>query len=118
MISNRSMQNVMTLILLIGTFIAIVLVLTGGALFLLKHGGQLVDYQRLEASHFNITIRHLAFTATPLFLVQLGLLTLVATQILRVLLLVLYYGAIRDYKFTLISFFILIILLYSFIAQK
>lgn len=118
MISSNKMQANLAIILLLGTLIATVLVLIGGSIFLWHHGQEVLQLKLLGTSHFNINIRHLDFSYSPLFLIVLGLLALVATQILRVLLLVFYYGSIRDYKFMVISLFVLFVLLYSFIAQK
>lgn len=118
MISSNKMQENLTIILLLGTLTATFLVLAGGSMYLWNHGQEILQLKLLETSHFKINIRHLDFSYSPLFIIVLGLLTLVATQILRVLLLVFYYGSIRDYKFTFISLFVLLVLIYSFIAQK
>lgn len=118
MLTPHKMQEDLTLILLMGTLFAIFLVFLGGSTYLWQHGNEVLQLKVLESSHVNIDIRHLSFSFSPLFIIILGLLSLVATQMLRVLLLLIYYASIRDYKFTLISLFVLLVLLYSFFAQK
>lgn len=103
-------------ILLYGTILSTLIVMVGGAQFLLQNGGQSLQSELLQTKTAQVSITEVwrfAISFTPLGTVQLGLLLLIATQILRVFLLCLYYVATKDYAFTLISFFILAVLIYS-----
>ncbi len=74
------------------------------------------DTTQINNSPHNIKEIWLSVRAlTPLGIVQLGLFTLVLTQILRVALLLVYFIQQRDRWFIAISTFIFITLLYSFI---
>lgn len=107
-------------ILQVGIIISIVLVMLGGVSFLLEHGGENLQNNIFIATSYDIDVMHLwhnRLFATPIGWIELGLLTLVMAQILRVAVLCYYYVIIRDSWFTLFSFFILSIILYSLIWQ-
>ena len=117
-LSSRDLQRDMALILLLGTLAAIACVAIGGFSLLWQHGQDPLNVGLLQASVYRIDIRHfqLSFTAIPL--IELGLLILVISQIVRVCLLVFYYGVIKDYRFVVISSFVLLVMLITFIGQK
>jgi uncharacterized membrane protein len=106
MLTTKKIENIMGMLLLIGTLISASLVCIGGFLFLLHHGSEPIHSDLLKPWT-------LAFSWNALGLIELGLFLLVFTQILRVLLLCGFYVFIRDRCFTLISFFILFVLIYS-----
>lgn len=107
-------------ILQIGIIISIVLVMLGGVSFLLVHGGESLENNIFVTTNYDIDVIHIwrnhLFT-TPIGWIELGLLTLVMAQILRVAVLCYYYVRIKDIWFTSFSFFILSIILYSLIWQ-
>jgi uncharacterized membrane protein len=108
-------------ILYIGILISTALVIFGGTLYLWQNGSQPVPFELLRINPipntFN-TIVSLALSFTPLGIIELGLLVLVLTQILRVMLLFLFYLISRDFLFTGFSFFILITLIYSLLYRR
>ncbi|MCW5582845.1 MAG: DUF1634 domain-containing protein [Gammaproteobacteria bacterium] len=59
-----------------------------------------------------------ALSLSPLAIIELGFLVLVATQAIRVAMLVWFYFVTQDYWFTSISIFILITLIYGFIWRS
>ena len=59
-------------------------------------------------------IFHLSFSFSSIGFIELGLLLLVATQIIRVFLLVCFYAAIKDYHFLLINAYLTIMLILGF----
>lgn len=120
MMTERQLNLWLGRILQVGIILAIVLVMLGGISFLLEHGGETLDNNLFLTSNFEIDVTHIwhhHFFTTPIGWIELGLLTLVMAQILRVGVLCYYYLIIRDSWFTLFSFFIFSIILYSFIWQ-
>jgi uncharacterized membrane protein len=116
MISTQKMENMMGVLLLVGTLFSASLVCIGGVLFLIHHGGESIHSEWLQLAASQISHHQtwsLAFSFSPLGIIELGLLMLVITQILRVFLLCGFYATIRDFWFTLISTFILFVLIYS-----
>ncbi len=116
MLSVKKMEEFIGVVLLIGTLLSAVLVIIGGVMYLLQHGSENVQYELLQTSIARTTIKQIwqyAFSFTPLGIVELGLLMLVATQTVRVALLCWLFTMIRDYRFLMISVFILIMLIYS-----
>lgn len=117
MFSVKKLQEIMGILLLIGISLSASLVCIGGLLFLWQHGGESIQTEWMQLSTAPInrsSIWQLAFSFTPLGMIELGLLLLVFTQIIRVALLCGFYAVIKDYWFTFISTFILCVLVYSF----
>lgn len=122
MFKHKTMQKLLGAILLSGTLISLAIVTIGGVLYLMQNGTDLMSFSELRIppnqAMTTQQIWTLAFSFSPLGIVALGLLLLVTTQLLRVGLLLIYYTAIRDYWFILISGFILAVLAYSFIWRE
>lgn len=115
MSDNKKMERIMGQILLIGMIISIGLVLLGGTLYLLQHGSENMHYDVMQVNYKTnfISIWHDALSFSPFGIIELGLLTLVATQGIRVALLAGFYAVLRDYKFLVISLFVFSVLVYS-----
>jgi hypothetical protein len=117
MLTELQLKNWLGIILQISILFSIVLVLAGGSALLWAQGGESLV---ISTAKGNIDIRSLwdvQHLFSPLGLIELGLLVLVAAQVLRVAMLCGYYTYIRDYWFMLFSFFILSVILYSLIWQ-
>lgn len=117
MLRIKKMEIVMSLILTIGMFLSASLVLLGGTIFLFQHGSESINTQLMQSDAYHTNIKHIlqaVFSFSPVGIIELGLVILIATQMIRVGLLVWFYGIIRDYWFSCISLFILIVLVYSF----
>ncbi len=120
MLSTHKMEEMIGLLLTIGVIISSTLVLIGGILFLWQHGSENMKMELLQTGTYSPSFQQLyqsIFTFSSTALIELGLFVLVITQLLRVGLLGLFYLAQRDYVFTLISFFILLMLIYSIILK-
>lgn len=104
MLSAEKMQSIIGWVLMIGTLSSAVIVAIGGGIYLYENGSKEMSEIVIDSG----TSFHFA-----LGLVKLGLLLLVAVQSIRVALLFWFYTAIKDYKFSLISAFILAVLIYS-----
>lgn len=118
--SVGKIEEIMGVILIIGTLLAVILVMIGGTLYLIDHGGDLRSTSILSISNYPSNFREIInglYTSSALAIIELGLLVLVGIQLLRVGLLVIYYLFIADYYFTVISLFIFAVLIYSSLAQ-
>jgi uncharacterized membrane protein len=98
-----------------GTIVAI-----GGAIYLFRHGGETADYHtfkdlpatdRLVPDIFKSAIQHRARS-----IIQMGILTLIATPILRVAFSLVGFAMERDRKYVLITAIVLSVLLYGLIS--
>lgn len=121
MLTNKKIEQMIGMILLIGTLISTAFVATGGMLYLIQEGSQPIHLDTWQAGDAPTTLKSIwqdTRALTPLGIIECGLLFLVITQILRVALLTCFYALIRDYWFTFISAFILLTLLYSFIWRQ
>lgn len=118
--SAQTMQETISLILLIGTLLSLLLVLTGGGIYLYEYGGSpfMVPLQDNFHSMNFLGILKSAFSFTAFGFIQLGVLTLILTQVLRVGLLVWFYMRMQDYYFALISLLITVVLIISLIWQR
>jgi len=117
--NTYTMQAMMGRILLIGLLISILFVSVGGTSYLYHHGLATVQHELIHLSPYLLNSKQMHFMAllsTPLGLVEVGLLLLVITQIVRIALLVGFYAVLRDGWFTFFSTFILLTLLYSLLA--
>ncbi len=115
------MEVMISLILTLGMLIAVCLVLTGGCIYLWHNGHGTLNTEFLQTSIHATNMKFVwqtAFSFSSLGLIELGLLILVGTQIVRVGLLVWFYSATKDYVFAFISLFILLTLAYSFIWRN
>lgn len=120
MISTSHMEYRIGLILRIGTYLALLLVFIGGIWFLIINGQQDLQTELVQAGNYQTDIIHIvkmALPISPISLIQLGLLVLVITQILRIVPLVIYYALTRDRALLVISLFILMVLIYSLIVH-
>jgi len=110
------------LMLLMGTIFMIALMLSlvvtviGGVYFLIDQGMESMHYETFvkeppEKSSLKIWQDALSFS--PLNLIMLGILILILAQLLRIALVAWYYLRMQDFKFLLLSLFLLAILAYS-----
>jgi uncharacterized membrane protein len=121
MLTNFETRNIIGWILTIGTIFSALLVLVGGIIYLYQSGmenalPQLAHPPVIYTSFSQIW--QAAINGNSLGIIALGVIALVLTQVLRVGLLIVYYLSIRDYKFTLISLFVFLTLIYGFMKQS
>lgn len=121
MIAEKKLEFFLGILLQTGITLAIALVLAGGAWFLWQHGNDPFQHNIIITTIYDVDIIKIwqeQDLFSPVKLIELGLLTLVLTQIARVAVLCVYYLLIRDSWFIFFSFFILSIILYSLIYQS
>lgn len=118
MFSKKKMQDMIGLTLLIGTLFSLALVIIGGTFFLLQNGNLPLQSELVQSDTYQTSIKqlwHNALSFTPVGIIELGLLLLIGTQLLRVAMLTWFYAVSRDFWFTIISGFVLLTLIYSFL---
>jgi len=121
MISIKIVERLLGILMIFCILVATLIVSFGGLLYLLQNGGEYIPIELINANPQQTTLAdvwRVAFSFTPIGIIQLGLLCLIATQIIRVVMLFGYYALIRDYYFTGICGFVLFVLLYSFIWRS
>lgn len=114
----QRIEKMTYLILMAGTLLSVLLVGVGGIWYLIENGGQSIQPELILSSQYQLIILH-AWPAvlSSLTLINIGILILILTQIFRVAMLVVYYYIEKDKWFTLISLFILSVLLYSLLLR-
>ncbi len=112
----KKIDKVTSILLMTGTLLSSLAVLIGGTLYLIQHGNELInDSISLVFTPFSIkSAIHDALSYSPEGLIEIGILSLIFTQTLRVFLLSIFYGIQKDYQFLAISLYVLIALIYGF----
>lgn len=113
---ERSEQTI-GILLRSGVILAAAVVLIGGFLYLVHHGGTLANYRHFQGEPGDLRhvrgIVHDTFTWHSRGLIQLGLLLLIATPVARVAFSVLAFALERDWKYVAITMIVLVLLVYS-----
>lgn len=120
MMTNAKMQKTISLILIAGTALAAILIIIGGTMLLWQHGNMPFKTAMLTESSHHVSfhaMRRQLHDETSIAFLEFGLLCLVMTQLIRVALLSWFYAVTRDIAYTLISLFILCVLIYSTLLQ-
>jgi len=107
------------MLLRVGMLASATVILSGGVLFLLRHGHSMIDYRLFRGAPPGLnTLSGIVSGAThgeALAIIQFGLLMLIATPVARVAFSVYAFLSERDYLYVLISVIVLVVLLYSLI---
>jgi uncharacterized membrane protein len=115
------MEGLIGTVLIVGVLTAAAIVLVGGAVFLWRHGSEYVNYRVFRKDSRDLrTLEDILNGVKELSgraLIQLGLVFLVALQVIRVLLTGILFSLTRNRVFTLITFVVLGLLLYGLLLQ-
>ncbi|WP_138499345.1 DUF1634 domain-containing protein [Nostoc sp. PA-18-2419] len=118
--SEQRFEQFISNLLRIGVIIATTLVLVGGILYLIHHGTEAPNYQffRGELPEFRTPSGVLTSieSGRRRGIIQLGLLVLIATPVLRVACSLLAYIRQRNFTYIIVTLIVLLGLLYSLIA--
>lgn len=119
-VTDRSIEKMISVLLRLGVLIAGSVVLIGGIYYLVRHGGETESYSVFHgaASEDRIVpqIVGSAISLRARSIIQLGLLLLIATPILRVAFSLAGFAMERDRVYVLITSIVLAVLLYSLIS--
>ncbi|MFL6450713.1 MAG: DUF1634 domain-containing protein [Bryobacteraceae bacterium] len=118
--TDRSIEQIVSLILRFGVLVSGTVVLLGGLVFLARHGHERVDYHTFRAQPVSDRLVHGilagAFEFRARSIIQIGVLLLLATPIARVAFSIVGFALERDKLYVIITSVVLAILLYSLIG--
>lgn len=120
--TDQKTEEIIGTLLRAGVTLAAAVVLAGGLVYLVRHGGEPADYKgfRGEPSdlrHVGSIVRD-AVTLRSRGIIQLGILLLIATPIARVAFAVFAFAAERDKMYVVFTLIVLAILMYSLIGSS
>jgi len=118
---DQRMEVAIGLMLRWGVTISAVVVLAGGALYLL-HAGAAPDYAHFHAASAEaVSLRGIfggVARGSSVSIIQLGILLLIATPLVRVILALVGFLVEKDRLYTLVSAIVLLILLFSLLHSR
>lgn len=118
--SDEKMEQMIGTLLISGVIVAALIVLVGGALYLIRYGATLPDYTVFRGepaelrSLFGIVGGGLSFQIRSV--IQLGLLLLIATPVARVAFSILAFALQRDRTYVIVTLIVFAVLMYSLIG--
>ena len=116
-VTDRRMESIIAVILLGGVALAAVIVLVGSCLYLFRHGTELPDYRVFRGEPSDL--RNLPGIVAEVAdlrgrgIIQLGLLVLIATPVLRVAFTIFAFLEQRDHLYVVVTLIVLTFLLIS-----
>ncbi|TSD67797.1 DUF1634 domain-containing protein [Inquilinus sp. KBS0705] len=117
---DKDMQVVIGWVLRTGVFISMTIVFFGGVLYLYRHGHTIANYHTFKGiPNFVQTIPGVLngiITFRGRAIIQAGIILLIATPILRVLFSAIGFVMEKDYLYTGISFFVLLVIIISMLS--
>jgi uncharacterized membrane protein len=118
--TDEQLEALLGNVLRAGVVLAAAIVLAGGAIYLVRHGGEPMDVETFRGEPDELrTVPGILTEAVTLRgrgVIQLGLLALVATPVLRVALSAFGFLRERDWLYVGLTLFVLGVLLYSLFA--
>jgi uncharacterized membrane protein len=118
--SEQQLENLLSNLLKYGVLIASAVVLLGGILYLIRHGAEPAEYHffRGTPSEFRSPtgVVEAVFSGSSRGIIQLGLLLLIATPIVRVIVSLFTFVRQRDLIYIFVNLFVLAALTYSLIG--
>ncbi len=119
---DQRMEIMIGILLRTGVLLAAVLVLSGGIIYLARHGHQIPNYRTFLGEPRGLEtvagILEGAVTWKGQAIIQLGLLVLIATPVVRVAFAVVGFAVEHDYMYVIVSFIVLAVLLYSLFGSS
>jgi uncharacterized membrane protein len=119
-VTDRGIEKIVSIVLRTGVLLSGLIVLLGGVYFLVRHGHEPADYHTFKAQtpsgHYLVEIARGAARLQGRSIIQLGIVCLIATPVMRVIVSLIGFALERDRIYVLITSLVLAILLYSLIA--
>ena len=112
---DQRLEQIVGTILLVGVIVSAVIAILGGALYLATRGGAPADYHVFQEEPFYL--RHVTAMATaaaaghPRAIMQLGIVLLLATPLMRVVLSAIVFGIRRDALYVVVALIVFSVLL-------
>ena len=118
-VTDTNIERMISMLLRTGVLLSGLIVLLGGFHFLLRHGAENVDYRTFHSQPASDRMVHQIVSGAIHFrarsIIQLGILVLIATPILRVAFSIVAFAMERDRAYALIGSIVLAVLLYSLV---
>jgi uncharacterized membrane protein len=118
---DERLDNVVSVVLRSGVVLAAALVLIGGIMFLATNGQAAHDHRKFQPAPMGLLsihgVLHGAASLDPLYIIQLGLLVLIATPVLRVLTCAAGFALERDWMYAVVSLIVLAFLIASIVGS-
>ncbi len=114
--SDERIDQVIGNLLRAGVILATVIVFIGGIVYLMRHGGEHVDYREFRRDpDYSSVSAIFSELAMPRWraVIQLGILVLLATPVARVVFSVFAFAVQRDWLYVTVTLIVLAVLLYS-----
>jgi len=115
--TDQKVENIIGSLLLTGIILSAAVVFTGAVIFLVRHGGSPADYHVFKGEPNDLrSVRGVVERATHLSgrgIIQLGLLLLIATPVVRVAFAIYGFAAEGDRLYVGFTIIVLAVLLYS-----
>lgn len=119
-ITDRGIEEIVSVLLRTGVLAAGAIVLTGGIYFMLRHGGERADFHAFRSEpSIDRLIHEIVIGAVHLrarSVIQTGVLLLIATPILRVIFSIFGFALERDRTYVVLTTIVLAILMFSLIS--
>lgn len=119
--NDDRLDQVVSVVLRTGVSLAAVLVLIGGVAFVAKNRETIPDHRTFHGAAAELTrvagILHGAATLNPLFVIQLGILVLIATPIIRVVACAAGFAFEKDWMYAVVSLIVLAFLVASIVGS-
>ncbi|HUA85667.1 MAG TPA: DUF1634 domain-containing protein [Bryobacteraceae bacterium] len=119
--TDERLEIIVANLLRSGVMTAAAVVLGGGIVYVLRHGGEIASYSpfRGEPGEYRVvsSIVRGAFAGNPRAIIQLGLLLLIATPVARVAISIVGFALEKDRTYIVITTLVLAILLFSLIRH-
>lgn len=120
--TDKQQEHILGVLLRAGVVLAAVVVLAGGVLYLVQHGGERADYHTFRGVPANLhgvtNVLHDARALHSEGILQLGLLLLILTPIARVVFSAIGFAMEGDRMYVVITLIVLGVLIASLIAFK
>jgi len=120
--SDYEVEQFIGRLLQAGVLLAALVALVGGVLLLATHGGMVADYRVFrgepDALRSLESIVRGAFSLESTAVVQLGLVLLIATPVVRVAFTLVAFAIQRDRMYVLVTFIVLAVLLYGLLYGR
>jgi len=112
---DERLDRVVSAVLRSGVLFSAALVLAGGVAFLTSHRQDIPDYRKFHHEPASLASIHGvlqgAIALDPLYIIQLGLLILIATPVVRVLTCAAGFAFERDWTYAIVSLIVLALLI-------
>lgn len=120
--TEKTTNSILSITIRILVITSAAIVITGCILYLFKYGLSTPEYSTFHGGESirisPIAILHEAFNFYPKAIIQLGLLLLIAIPLVRVILFLLLFLFQRDWLYSCITFFVLSVLIFSFVGGR